>query len=75
MNDLVYPRERTLGALTLVLGVLAWLGLIAGTFGIALIVLAVGYVLYLFLHSALIAHIKGNGVELPEGCVATAAAP
>ena len=40
MNDLVYPRERTLGAITLVLGLLAWLALLVGTFGIALIGLA-----------------------------------
>lgn len=66
MNELVYPRERTLGAITLVLGLLVWLGLIVGTFGIALVVLAFGFVLYLFAQSALIAHIKGNGVELSE---------
>jgi Zn-dependent protease with chaperone function len=66
LNELVYPRERTLGAITLVLGVLVWLGLIVGTFGAALLVLAVGFVLYLFAQSALIAHIKGNGVELSE---------
>ncbi|MCC6507042.1 MAG: peptidase M48, partial [Aquimonas sp.] len=64
MNELVYPRERTLGAITLVLGLLVWIGLRVGTFGIALIVLAVGFVLYLFVQSTLIAHIKGNGVEL-----------
>lgn len=63
-DDLVYPRERTLGAVTLVLGVLVWLGLIVGTFGGALVALAVGFVGYLFVQSALIAHIKGNGVEL-----------
>jgi len=66
MNELVYPRERTLGTITLVVGLLIWLGLIIGTFGAALIVLAVGFVLYLFAQSALIAHIKGNGVELSE---------
>jgi len=64
MNELVYPRERTLGTITLVLGLLVWLGLIIGTFGIALIGLALGFLLYLFAQSALIAHIKGNGVEL-----------
>jgi len=64
MNDLVYPHERTLGTITLVLGLLAWIALIVGTFGIALIAMAVGFVLYLFFQSALIAHIKGNGVEL-----------
>lgn len=66
MNDLVYPRERTLGTITLVIGLLIWLGLIVGTFGIALIGLALGFVLYLFAQSALIAHIKGNGIELSE---------
>ncbi len=66
MNELIYPRERTLGAITLVLGLLAWVGLIVGTFGLALLVLAIGFVLYLFVQSALIAHIKGNGVALSE---------
>ncbi len=66
MNELVYPRERTLGTITLVLGLLVWLGLIIGTFGVALIGLALGFLLYLFAQSALIAHIKGNGVELSE---------
>jgi Zn-dependent protease with chaperone function/Tfp pilus assembly major pilin PilA len=64
MNDLVYPKEKTLGMITLVLGLLAWAGLIVGTVGVALIGLAVGFVLYLFLQSTLIAYIKGNGVEL-----------
>lgn len=66
MKELVYPHERTLGAVTLVLGLLVWLALIVGTFGIALIVLAVGFIAYLFIQSTLIAHIKGNGVELTE---------
>lgn len=66
MNELVYPRERTLGAITLVLGILVWLGLIAGTFGAALAVLAIGFVMYLFAQSLLIAYIRGNGVELSE---------
>src|SRR5579872_6214496 len=66
VQNLVYPHERTLGAITLVLGLLAWVGLIAGTFGVALVVLAFGFIAYLFAQSALIAHIKGNGVELSE---------
>lgn len=64
MNELVYPRERTLGTITLVLGLIAWLGLVVGTFGSALLGLALGFILYLFAQSTLIAHIKGNGVEL-----------
>jgi Zn-dependent protease with chaperone function/type II secretory pathway pseudopilin PulG len=66
MDELVYPRERSLGAITLVLGIAVWIGLVAGTFGGAIIGLLVGFVLYLFAQSALIAHIKGNGVELSE---------
>lgn len=66
MDELVCPRERSLGTLTLVLGTLAWILLIVGTFGAALLVLLLGFVAYLFVQSALIAHIKGNGVELSE---------
>jgi Zn-dependent protease with chaperone function/type II secretory pathway pseudopilin PulG len=66
MNELVYPHERTLGAITLVLGSLVWLVLIIGTFGGALLGLALGFLIYLFAQSALIAHLKGNGVELSE---------
>ncbi len=66
MDALIYPRERSLGTLTLVLGVLAWLLLIIGTFGTALFILLLGFVAYLFVQSALIAHIRGNGVELSE---------
>jgi Zn-dependent protease with chaperone function/type II secretory pathway pseudopilin PulG len=66
MNNLVYPRERTLGTMTLVLGLLFWLGLIVGTFGGALLVLSIGFIFYLFIQSTLISHIKGNGVELTE---------
>ncbi|MGY5451098.1 M48 family metalloprotease [Agarivorans sp. MS3-6] len=66
MKHLTYPRERTLGTITLVLGLIAWLALIIGSFGIALILLALGFILYLFAQSSLIAHIKGNGVELSE---------
>jgi Zn-dependent protease with chaperone function len=66
MDELVYPRERTLATLTLVLGVIAWILLIVGTFGLALAFLAFGFLVYLFSQSALIAHIKGNGVELSE---------
>jgi Zn-dependent protease with chaperone function/type II secretory pathway pseudopilin PulG len=64
MQDLVYPRERVLGALTLVIGIIGWLVLIVGTVGTALIVVLLGFIVYLFAQSALIAHIKGNGVEL-----------
>lgn len=63
-EDLVYPRERLLGAITLVLAVLVWLALIIGTVGIMLALIGVAAIAYLFIHSAVIAHVKGNGVEL-----------
>ncbi|MCG8551881.1 MAG: M48 family metallopeptidase [Desulfobacterales bacterium] len=66
MNELIYPRERTLGGITLILGVLVWITLIVGSLGAALIGLLVGFIFYLFAQSALIAHIKGNGIELTE---------
>ena len=37
-----------------------------GTAGAILLGLIIGYVFYLFAHSALIAHVKGNAVELSE---------
>lgn len=64
MKDWVHPRERTLGALLLVLGTLAWLGLVIGTFGVVLALLLFGFVVYVFAQSAFIAHLRGNGVEL-----------
>lgn len=64
MNEWIHPRERTLGRITLVLGVLVWIGLLVGTFGAALIGLGIGFLFYVFVQSALVAHIKGNGVEL-----------
>jgi Zn-dependent protease with chaperone function len=66
LDDVVYPRERTLGAITLVIGLLVWLALIVGTFGGALLLLGLGWVLGLFVHSALIAHLKGNAVEISQ---------
>ena len=63
-DPLVYPRERTLGTLTLVLGLLGWLLIDVGTVGIALVYLLLGFLFYLFAHSALIAWLRGNGVLL-----------
>lgn len=64
MKELVYPKERILGLITLVLGVLVWLALIVGTYGTALIGLLLAFLAYVFAQSALISYIKGNGVEL-----------
>ena len=66
VNDLVYPKERILSVITLILGILVWLILIVGTLGVALPIVLLGFIFYLFIQSMLIAHIKGNGVELSE---------
>jgi Zn-dependent protease with chaperone function len=60
----VYPRERTLGAITLVLGVLVWVLALVGTLGILLVYLLIGFIAYVFAQSALIAYIRNTGVKL-----------
>jgi Zn-dependent protease with chaperone function/type II secretory pathway pseudopilin PulG len=64
MTEWVHPRERTLGTVLLVLGVVVWLALVVGTFGVVLGVLLLGFLGYLFAQSALVAHVRGNGVQL-----------
>jgi Zn-dependent protease with chaperone function/Tfp pilus assembly major pilin PilA len=67
MNQLVYPRERTLGTLTLILGILSWIFLIVATLGIVLLYILMAFIGYIFAQSGLIAWIKGTGVKLsPE---------
>lgn len=66
MDKLVYPREKTLGRITLVLGIIVWLLLIVGTVGIALLYVLFGFIGYLFAQSALIAWLRGTGVRLSE---------
>ena len=62
--DLVYKKERTLFALMLALSVVIWLALLIGTVGMVLIWGLIFFLGYVFAHSALIAHIKGNAVRI-----------
>lgn len=64
MDALVYPRERTLGTITLVLGLIVWLLIVVGTLGIVLVYLLLGFIAYLFAQSSLIAYIKNTAVRL-----------
>ncbi|MGJ3702123.1 M48 family metalloprotease [Variovorax sp. AFSI2.2] len=64
MDPWVYPRERSLGIITLVLGLLVWALLVLGTLGIALIYVLFGFIAYVFAQSAVIAWIKGTAVKL-----------
>lgn len=66
MDSLVYPREKTLGTITLVLGIIVWLLLVLGTFGVALLYVLLGFIGYLFAQSGLIAWLRGTGVRLSE---------
>jgi Zn-dependent protease with chaperone function len=65
--NLVYRHEPTLYAVSTVIGALAWLALVGGTFGVALIYALLFFLFYLFAHSAFISHLRGNAVELSEG--------
>lgn len=67
MDKLVYTRERSLSTITLVLGVIAWLLLIGGTFGIALLYILGGFIGYVFAQSAWVASVRGTAVRItPE---------
>jgi Zn-dependent protease with chaperone function/type II secretory pathway pseudopilin PulG len=64
--DLVYKNEKTLFRIAAVLSAVFWLALTVGTFGIFLVYLLLGYLFFLFAHSAFISHIKGSGVKISE---------
>jgi Zn-dependent protease with chaperone function len=61
---LLYKHERPLFAIGLVLSLVAWLALIAGTFGVALIYLLLGFVAYLFVQSAFISYLRGTATRI-----------
>ncbi len=63
-DELVYPREASLGAVTLVLGLIGWLLIVVGTLGLALVYLLFGFLFYVFAQSALISWLRGNAVLL-----------
>lgn len=62
--NLVYKNEKPLLMVTAVFAVLIWLALLLGTFGLVLLYLLLGYVIFLFAHSAFISHLKGTGVRI-----------
>ena len=63
-EDLVYPNEKALFAISLIISAPFWILLIVGTMGAALIWAVFFFVFYLFVQSALIAYIKGTAVRL-----------
>ena len=62
--SLVYPNERRLFVISLVISVLLWVALIAGTFGLALIYLLLAFLFYLFVQSAFISYLRGHAARI-----------
>jgi Zn-dependent protease with chaperone function/type II secretory pathway pseudopilin PulG len=63
-DELLYPNERSLFPIALVISIGFWLLLLVGTLGFALFYALFGFVFYLFAQSGLIAYIKGNAVRI-----------
>jgi Zn-dependent protease with chaperone function len=64
VNELVYRNETTLRAVALGLSIIIWLLLLFGTVGILLIYLLLIALFSLVVHSALIAHLRGNAIRI-----------
>jgi Zn-dependent protease with chaperone function/Tfp pilus assembly major pilin PilA len=62
--DLVYKNEKPLFRIAAVISAIFWIALTVGTVGILLIYLLLGYLFFLFAHSAFISHLKGSGVKI-----------
>ena len=60
----IYNNERKLFVLSAIIGILAWVLIIVGTIGIALIYVLLGFLIFLFAHSALISYLRGTGVQI-----------
>lgn len=63
---LVYKNEKPLFITSLVISLLVWLALLAGTVGILLVWVLIAFLIYLFVHSGFIAYLKGNAVKVSE---------
>ena len=62
--DLIYPNERRLFRVALVIALLIWALLIVGTLGVALVYIGLFLLFMLFIHAGLITHVRGNGVRI-----------
>ena len=64
--DLIYKNEKKLFAIAAFIAALFWLILIVATFGVALVYVLFGLLIYLFAQSGFISHLKGNGVRVSQ---------
>ena len=62
--DLIYPHERSLFRIAVVLATIVWLLLIVGTIGIALIYIGLFFLFAVFVQSGFISHLRGSGVRV-----------
>jgi Zn-dependent protease with chaperone function len=62
--ELVYKNEKILHGILVVIGLVFWLAITVGTFGMVWFYMLLFFLAYIFSHSAFISHIKGNGVKL-----------
>jgi Zn-dependent protease with chaperone function len=64
--DLIYKNEKKLFLIAAVISSVFWIAITIGTIGIVLVYLLLGYVFFLFAHSAFISHLKGSGVRISQ---------
>jgi len=64
--DLTYKNEKKLFLIILIFSLFVWTLILVGTFGLALIYLLFGFLIYLFVQSAFISYIKGTGVKVSD---------
>ncbi|KXI27171.1 M48 family metalloprotease [Paraglaciecola hydrolytica] len=62
--DLIYKNEKKLFSIAVIISTIFWIAIIVGTIGIVLLYLLLGYLFFLFAHSAFISHLKGTGVKI-----------
>ena len=62
--DLIYKNEKSLFTILLVISIVAWIGIVVGTLGVALLYLLFFFIFYCFAQSALISYLKGTGVKI-----------
>ncbi len=61
---LIYPKEKPLLTIMVVISAIFWLVLVVETFGLALLYLGLFALIYLFAQSAFISFLKGSAVKL-----------
>ena len=64
--QLVYGKEKSLFAISLIISLLVWAVALVGTMGVLLLWVLAIFVLYLFTHSAFISYLKGTAVKVTE---------